>query len=390
MSTAEPCWLLPEYVEDMLPPYAAAFERLRARMLALFDSHGFDLVQPPLVEFLESLDGGSTGALGGDLDLKTVKLVDALSGRQIGVRADITPQAARIDAHLINREGVLRLCYAGPVLHARPDSLGNRREPYQIGAELFGYSGIEADLEVLNLLLAAFRLAGVEAQVSLGHVGLFRALVNAAGAAAIEADLFAALRRKDVPELAQRCAGLDSAHAQAILALTELYGGVEVLARARAVLPKIAGVTAALDELERLTAGLPGAGIGIDLADLRGYGYHSGVVFAGYVGGQAQAVALGGRYDGAGSRFGRNRAATGFSLDLRRLLDVLPLPLPLGGILAPADSDPALAARVAELRAAGERVVMELPGQSAFRHECGCDRVLIRAGSDAWRVESLN
>lgn len=386
MSRSEPLWLLPEYVEDMLPPHAAAFERLRARILALFDSHGFDLVRPPLVEFVEALNGGTNGVANGDLDLKTLKVTDALSGRQMGVRADITPQAARIDAHLFNREGVLRLCYAGPVLHARPDSMVQRREPYQVGAELFGYAGIAADQEILDLLRATFALVGVQARISLGHVGLFRALVQAAEATAIEADLFAALQHKDVPELAQLCAGLDRVHGQAILALTDLYGGAEVLEQARVLLPPLAGVSTALDELESLVVG---SDLGIDLADLRGYGYHNGVVFAGFVDGQAQAVALGGRYDGAGARFGRSRPATGFSLDLRRLLDVLPTPAPLGGILAPADADSALAKTVAELRATGERVVVELPGQSLFRHECGCDRILISPAAGVWQVEDL-
>jgi ATP phosphoribosyltransferase regulatory subunit len=380
---SEPLWLLPEYVEDMLPPYVAAFERLRSRLLALFDGYGFDLVQPPLIEYIESLNGGN----GRELDLKTFKVMDALSGRQLGVRADITPQAARIDAHLINREGVLRLCYAGPVLHARSDHMANRREPYQVGAELFGYAGIEADREVLDLLLAAFRVAGVEARISLGHVGLFRALVRAAGAEAIEAELFIALRHKDVPELTQLCAALSPEYARALCGLTDLYGGAEVLTQARAVLPDLPGVTHALVDLDRLAAAVPG--IGIDLADLRGYGYHNGVVFAGYVGGQAQAVALGGRYDGAGSRFGRNRPATGFSLDLRCLLEVLPLPEEPGGILAPADGDAALAVKVAELRAAGERVVAEFQGQADYRHESGCDRLLTRSGDGAWRIESI-
>ncbi len=385
VSTA-PAWLLPEYVEDVLPPYAAALEGLRARLLALLNGHGYDYVQPPLIEFLDSLLSDAGNAL----DLKTFKVIDSLSCRQMGVRADITPQMARIDAHLLNNNGAVRLCYAGSVLHTRPDGMANRREPYQLGAELFGHAGIEADREILNLLLAAMQACELsQTRVSLGHVGLFRALARAAGVdAETEAALFVALRHKDVPELTARVAGLDPQWRSAFLALTDLYGGVEVIDRARAQLPALDGVTRALDELALLARGVSGVDIGIDLADLRGYGYHNGVVFAGYVGGQAQAVALGGRYDGAGARFGRARPATGFSLDLRRVLDVMAEPVPSPGILAPYGQDTGLLAEMARLRAAGERVVVELPGQEAWRASCGCERILIQVGS-AWQIQPL-
>lgn len=381
-----PAWLLPEYVEDVLPPYAAALEALRARLLALLNSHGYDYVQPPMLEFLDSL----LSAAGNELDLKTFKVIDSLSCRQMGVRADITPQIARIDAHLLGRNGAVRLCYAGPVLHTRPDGMANRREPYQLGAELFGHAGIEADLEILTLLLAAMQACDlVHTRVSLGHVGLFRALVRAAGLdAETEAALFTALRHKDVPELTARVVGLEVKWRAAFLALTELYGGVEVIDTARTQLPAVDGVVQALDELAILTRGVHGADIGIDLADLRGYGYHNGVVFAGYVGGQAQAVALGGRYDGTGARFGRARPATGFSLDLRRVLDVMPEPVATSGILAPYGNAIGLLDEIARLRAAGERVVVELPGQEVWRANSGCDRILIQAGS-AWQIQPL-
>lgn len=377
-------WLLPEYIEDILPPYARQAESLRRRLLDLFDGYGYELVCPPMIEYLDSLLTGAAG----DLDLKTFKVVDGLSGRMMGVRADITPQAARIDAHLLDRQGVTRLCYAGPVLHAKPDGLLASREPQQVGAELFGHAGIEADREVLELLLAALAATGVaRVRVSLGHVGLFRALSVAAGVAqADERPLFRALRAKDAPALAQLTAGLASPWRAAFLRLPELYGDASVIAAARRELPDLPGVVRALDDLDALLA--LDAGLAVDLADLRGYGYHTGAVFAAYVGGQAQAVALGGRYDNAGAVFGRARPATGFSLDLRRIVDSLAEPATRPGILAPLADDPALAARVATLRAAGERVVVELPGQAAHRAEAGCDRQLVKQGGE-WTITAL-
>ena len=372
-----PAWLLPEYVEDILPQFARAGELLRRRLLDLFDTHGYDLVAPPLVEYLESLLTGAAR----DLDLKTFKVVDGLSGRLMGVRADMTPQAARIDAHLINHQGPTRLCYAGPVLRTKPAGLGCR-EPFQIGAELFGHAGIEADLEIQGLLLAALNVAGVPApRLSLGHAGLFRALAEGAGLDPDQsAALFAALRDKDVPEVEALTAGLGAPWQAAFRALPNLYGGPEALERARAVLPDLPAVRQALDDLARLLAAGKGADLAVDLADLRGDGYHNGVMFAAYAGGQSRAVALGGRYDGAGAVFGRARAATGFSLDLRQILDCLAEPEARGGILAPLANDADLAAIIGELRAKGERVVIQLPGQEAHVAELGCDRMLTKQG----------
>jgi ATP phosphoribosyltransferase regulatory subunit len=373
-----PAWLLPEYVEDILPHYARAAERLRRRLLDLFDAHGYDLVSPPLVEYLESLLTGAAR----DLDLKTFKVVDGLSGRMLGVRADMTPQAARVDAHLINHQGPTRLCYAGPVLRTRPSGMRGSREPFQIGAELFGHAGIEADLEIQALLLAALQAAGVpESRLSLGHAGLFRALADGAGLSIDQsAAIFSALRDKDVPEVDGITDGLAAPWRDAFRALPNLYGGQEALAAARAALPDLPAVRRALDDLERLLAAGRGADLAVDLADLRGDGYHNGVMFSAYAGGQSRAVALGGRYDGAGAVFGRSRAATGFSLDLRQILDCLPDPEPRPGILAPRSEDEALAAEVSALRLAGERVVMELPGHEGHRAELGCDRILVRQG----------
>jgi ATP phosphoribosyltransferase regulatory subunit len=381
MTTA---WLLPEYVEDILPPYARAAEQLRRRLLDLFDAHGYDLVSPPLVEYLESLLTGAAR----DLDLKTFKVVDGLSGRMLGVRADMTPQAARIDAHLISRQGPTRLCYAGPVLRTKPAGMGSR-EPFQVGAELFGHAGIEADLEIQGLLLAALRTAGVpDLRLSLGHAGLFRALAEGAGLSADQAAaLFAALRDKDVPEVEALTAGLTEPWQSAFRALPNLYGGREALDGARAALPALPAIRRSLDDLDRLLAAGEGADLAVDLADLRGDGYHNGVMFAAYAGGQSRAVALGGRYDGAGAVFGRSRAATGFSLDLRQILDCLPEPAARSSILAPCTDAAGLLAKVAELRAAGERVVTELPGQEAHRAELGCDRTLVKEAHD-WVVKN--
>ena len=382
-----PAWLLPEYVEDILPPYARQAEALRRRLLDLFDRYGYDLVCPPLVEYLDSLLTGAAR----DLDLKTFKVVDGLSGRMMGVRADMTPQAARIDAHLINHEGATRLCYAGPVLRTKPGGFLTSREPFQLGAELFGHAGIEADLEIQELLIAALDIAGVPgARLSLGHAGLFRALAEGAQLNEMRsAALFAALRGKDVPEVAALSADLAAPWQAAFRQLPSLYGDASALQQARAVLPNQPAITQALDELAALLAAgnvFGTVSVSVDLSDLRGDGYHNGATFAAYAGGQASAVALGGRYDGAGSVFGRSRPATGFSLDLRQILDCLPAPDARGGILAAWGDDATLRAKIAELRAAGERVVIELPGLAAHRQESGCDRMLVKS-ENGWTVQ---
>lgn len=393
-----PAWLLPEYVEDILPPYARQAESLRRRLLDLFDSYGYDLVCPPLVEYLDSLLTGAAR----DLDLKTFKVVDGLSGRMMGVRADMTPQAARIDAHLINHEGATRLCYAGPVLRTKPAGFLTSREPFQLGAELFGHAGIEADLEIQELLIAALDIAGVpDARLSLGHAGLFRAL--AAGADLNEeraSAMFAALRGKDVPEVAALSADLAAPWQGAFRQLPGLYGDAAALKQARAVLPDQPAIAKALDEIAQLlVAGnacgkVPGSNggkvsVSVDLSDLRGDGYHNGATFAAYAGGQASAVALGGRYDGAGSVFGRSRPATGFSLDLRQILECLPEPVPKTGILATRTADSAQMTAITTLRASGERVVFELSGQPSHFAELGCDRKLVKT-AEGWRVQPLS
>ncbi len=379
-------WLLPEYFEDILPPYARQVEAMRRRLLDLFETWGYEPVCPPLMEYLESLLTG----VAQDLDLKTFKVVDGLSGRMLGVRADITPQVARIDAHLLNRQGVTRLCYAGAALHTRPAALTHSRELLQVGAELFGHAGIEADTEILDLLLCALQATGLpELRVSLGHVGIFQALAGFAGLSEdVEQALFLALQAKDIPTLEGLTAGMAGPLAGAFCLLPELYGGAEILARARRTLPDLPGIAQALADLARLIEVDRGINLMIDLADLRGYGYHNGAMFAAYAGGQAQAIALGGRYDGAGAIFGRARPATGFSLDLRRVVNGLAAPEPRQGILAPYAADADLRARVAALRASGERVVTELPGQEAHRAESGCDRILVQE-EGVWRIRPL-
>lgn len=376
-------WLLPEYIEDILPPEAARIERLRARLLELFRVNGYRLVIPPMLEYVESLLTGT----GHDLDLRTFKLVDQLSGRMMGVRADITPQVARIDAHLLNEEGVTRLCYAGSVLHTRPRGLDATREPLQIGAELYGHPGIESDLEIQRLLARALEACGLShARLDLGHVGVFRALCRGAGVSPeLEAELHGALEAKDVPQLRSLVAPLQATTREALLKLPQLYGDARMLERARNELPAYPEIAAALDDLSRLSAD-NGFAVGIDLADLRGYHYHSGVVFAAYVQGLANAVALGGRYDDVGRGFGRARPATGFSMDLRDLARVVAAPPERGTIRAPCADDDRLQAEIEKLRAAGEVVVAELPGESTCH--AGCDRELARVAGK-WKVRAI-
>ena len=379
-------WLLPEYVEDILPPDATTIERLRRDLLELFRVHGYELVSPPMLEYIDSLLTGT----GHDLDLRTFKLIDQLSGRTMGLRADMTPQVARIDAHLLNRAGVTRLCYCGTVVHTRPRGLTATREPLQAGAEIYGHAGIESDLEIQRLLRAALVCCGIaEARLDISHVGVFRALARRGGVAgALEQDLLAVMQAKDRPGLASLTAGLARETRDALALLPELYGGREALERARKELPAYPEVQAALADLAALVADANGA-VSIDLGDLRGYHYHSGVVFAAYAAGHASAVALGGRYDEVGKAFGRARPATGFSMDLRELVRVAPrVAKPAGAVLAPYVADPALTEAIDRLRAAGEVVIVDMPGHEAARGELGCDRVLVKHGS-RWDVEAL-
>lgn len=383
-----PNWLLPEFIQDMLPDEAWRIERIRADVLELLRRSGYQLVAPPMLEYVESLliNGNH------DMDLRTFKLVDQLSGRTLGLRADITPQVARIDAHLLNRQGVTRLCYAGNVLHTQPSGLMRTREPLQIGAELYGHRGLESDLEVQRLMLEALAMLGIKGvHLDLGHVALFRALITAAGIGKdLEMQLFGALQGKDTPALLAMTRSLRQETRDALLALPRLYGGVEVIARARQVLPATPEVSAALGALEQAAVHLkPYAHtIGIDLAELRGYHYHSGMVFAAYHEGSHDAIALGGRYDDVGASFGRARPATGFSMDLRQLLGLVTKQALPKGILAPHRDDSALGEKIAALRAEGHAVVIDLLGDASLRAELGCDRELVMKDGK-WVVAGL-
>ena len=379
-------WLLPEAIEDLLPGEARQVELLRRRLLDAFMRGGYEFVAPPLLEYVESLLTGS----GHDMDLRTFKLVDQASGRTVGIRADITPQVARIDAHLLNRCGVARLCYCGSVLHAQPSSLLASREPIQIGAELYGHAGIEADIEIVRLLAQALALCEIPpARIDLGHIGIFRALATRAELSPdAREELFAVLQAKDASTLGELVAGVAEPLRSALLALPECYGGVEALATGARHLPDLPEIRTALDGLRRLAEALPGLPLSFDLADLRGYHYHSGVVFAAYSAGSPGAVALGGRYDQIGASFGRGRPATGFSLDLRELARLAPPSTAAGAILAPWPQDEALHTEIEKLRARGETVMTALPGHEGTWKEAGCDRILARRGNE-WIIADL-
>ena len=378
-------WVLPEYVEDVLPEEASRVEALRRRLLDVFAGHGYELVMPPLIEHLESLLTGT----GHDLDLRTFKLVDQLSGRLLGLRADITPQVARIDAHLLNRPGVTRLAYCGTVLHALPAGMSQSREVLQLGAELYGHSGVESDIEIQRLMLEALADAGVVGMhLDLGHVGLFRAICRHGQVEPdLEGELFHALQGKDVPSLRQLARALPAVTRNAILALPELFGGTEVLEVARCMLPDYPEVAACLTQIDAICRQLSAHvdALMIDLAELRGHHYHSGVVFAAYASGMPNALAQGGRYDEVGKAFGRARAATGFSLDLRALAAVTAAGKRREVIAAPWGDDGALWSAIRALRAQGEVVVMRLPGERADELQSAGRELVHRDGR--WVVE---
>jgi ATP phosphoribosyltransferase regulatory subunit len=381
-----PNWLLPESIADVLPSEARKIEELRRTILDNFRLYGYELVMPPMLEYLDSLMAGA----GQDTNLRTFKLVDQLSGRTMGLRADMTTQVARIDAHLLNRASVTRLCYAGSVLHTRPFGLHATREPLQIGAEIYGHAGLEADAEIQELALASLALAGFEqVRMDLCHVGVVRTIIAADSAAkAIEPELYVLLRAKDVPGLVAATASCSPMTRAALLALPTLYGEIAVLDRARQILPQLPGIAAALDELDALARLAGTSTMTIDLADLRGYQYESGATFAIYVPGLPNAVARGGRYDHVGEAFGRARPATGFSMDLRELARLLPTALRKRSIRAPWGRDPALRAKILELRNAGEIVIQNMPGHDNDQDEFDCDRALMHLNG-TWTVTEL-
>ncbi len=384
-------WLLPEHTADVLPAEARHIEELRRHWFDMARSYGFEQVMPPLIEHLESLLSGTGSALG----LRTFKLVDQLSGRTLGIRADSTPQVARIDAHLLNREGVTRLCYCGPVLHTRPQGPDDSREPLQLGAEVFGHAGLEADLEVQDLALDGLRACGFHDLVlDLADARIVRGVL--AGLALDAPGLSAlvdALASKNQPRLAQLSAGLPGEARQALLALPALYGGLETLDRARAQLPDRALVRAALDDLARLAQHIgrshPEVRLGFDLADMGGYAYYTGARFAVYAPGASRVLLRGGRYDEVGAVFGRNRPAVGFSTDLKALAACLPAAPRRTAVRAPWGDQPGLRAAIRQLRESGDTVVCSLPGHEHEAEEFACDRELV-AVDGAWRLRPLS
>lgn len=384
-------WVLPDQIADVLPSEARHIEELRRALLDTARTHGYELVMPPMLEYLESLLTGTGQAL----DIQTFKLVDQLSGRTLGLRADTTPQVARIDAHLLNRTSVTRLCYCGPVVHTRVDRPHATREPLQLGAELYGHQGLEADLEVIELAVACLKAAGIhKVLLDLGDVRVVDALLQGLSLKpGLVASIHTALAAKDVALLAQLASGLPDAVQNALQALTRLYGGPEVLDVAEKTLPATAELHQALKDLRWLAKQVPaGVEVSIDLADLRGYSYYTGMRFAMFGASDEQPTPVelvrGGRYDNVGEIFGRQRPAAGFSLDLKELVAALPHTPQRLAIRAPWGGDAALRTAISELRTQGETVVCVLPGHEHEVQEFQCDRALVDRNG-AWVVEPL-
>jgi ATP phosphoribosyltransferase regulatory subunit len=390
-------WLLPEYIEDVLPAEAARIESLRRVLLDLFKVHGYQYVIPPMLEYMESLITG----VGYDLDLATFKVVDQLTGRLMGVRADMTPQAARIDAHLLNHKGETRLCYAGSVLRTKPDGLALTREPLQVGAELYGHAGVASDLEIQKLLIKGLQAIGISnIHLDFSHVNIFGSIVAESNIDAnLEQALFAALQSKDKTLVANLTADLAPATQQALMQLTTLHGDETTLARAAEILPKTIAIQTALADLALVANALTAMDVTLsfDFSELRGYHYHSGIVFAAYAKGYKGPLALGGRYDEVGKVFGRARPATGFSLDLRGIVTALPPAKIETAIFAPANAagtngyDASLNAKIAELRADGRIVLQALTNQDNLNHEdlaMNCDKKLAYFSS-GWHVVAI-
>lgn len=384
-------WLLPDGLEEALPDAARRLEALRRAILDQFDVWGYDLVIPPMAEYLDSLLTGT----GRELDLQTFKLTDQLTGKLMGLRADLTPQVARIDAHRMRDEGTSRLCYVGTVLRTRADEWSGSRSPLQAGAELFGHDGLDSDVEIIRLMLATLARCGVcGASIDLGHVDIYRSLARLAGFdRSRERAFFDLLQRKAVPEIEETLAEwqLDREVSRQLRALVDLNGGPEVLVEARGVLAAApVQVTAALDHLASVVTHLqtahPELDIHVDLGELRGYSYHTGLVFAAFVPGSGQEIARGGRYNEIGRVFGRARAATGFSTDLRQLLRLVPTELESGRecVIAPAKGDAGLESAIADLRARGVRVRRLLTGESGEAMQGG---LRLNKRGQEWKVE---
>ncbi|MGR9044088.1 MAG: ATP phosphoribosyltransferase regulatory subunit [Gammaproteobacteria bacterium] len=389
-------WLLPDGIEEVLPDEAKHLESLRRKLLDVFAGWGYSLVIPPFIDYLDSLLTGS----GHDLELQTFKLTDQLSGEMLGIRADMTPQVARIDAHNLKHSAPTRLCYVGTTLHTVGDALEKTRSPMQIGAELYGHKGLESDVEVISLMLEMLAMSGLlNVHLDLGHVGIYRALSEQAGLSEHEeVAIFDCLQRKARPELQEFVEGLsiDDSLKTMLLKLPELNGGRETLEKAAESLASAnAEVKQALAELEAIADKLGGVfpqlPLSFDLAELRGYHYHTGVVFAAFVPSVGREIARGGRYDNIGEVFGRARPATGFSADLKLLSvlskDVIPVE-PAELIFAPALDDSDLAEAVRDLRAQGRAVLQELPGQAGSCESMGCT-ALLEKENHTWIVKAI-
>jgi len=380
-------WTLPDYVEDMLPDEAAYLESLRRSILDLYQAHGYFYVIPPMLEYIESLNSN-----GQDMDLDTFKVVDQLSGRLMGVRADITPQVARIDAHLIHNEEVTRLSYAGSVLRTKPASFLQSREPFQIGAELYGFKGIKADLEIQALLIKTLNTIGIKSPVfDFNHLDIFTSLIASSN---IERDLldrlYEAMQKKDRSEVKSLTQSLDKKNREALIALVSLYGDVNILKEADKVLPQDKAIKNALQFLNRIDKALKESDITIsyDLSDIRGYQYHNGLVFSVYANQCYSPIALGGRYDNIGASFGRNRPATGFTMDLKNIVTLFPNSKKARAILAPQSNDGGLQKAIETLRQQGDIVAIDLFGDmNAIQNNC--DRILIQDAKKAWKVKAV-
>ncbi|AGX88074.1 ATP phosphoribosyltransferase regulatory subunit [Candidatus Symbiobacter mobilis] len=386
-------WLLPDHFADLLPAQAGHIERMRTAMLGVARTYGYELVIPPLLEHLESLQTASHG----ELDLQTFKLVDQLSGRTLGLRADTTPQVARIDAHLLGRPGVSRLCYCGPTVHTRPQSPQSSREPLQLGAEIYGEAALDADVEILHLACDCLHSAGIgDIGIDLAHARIVTAVLEDVPPRDAQR-LHEALAAKDRSAILQLGAGLPASTLDDLLVLIGLYGDESVLAQARQSLHPRPAVERALGDLERLAGRVRGVRLTFDLADMRGYDYYTGPCFALYAPRTSEALVRGGRYDDIGAAFGRNRPAAGFSVDLKALLPLLPPPLPARAILAPWDADPDLEWVIATLRGKGETVIRTQPMQDMHGEHATpvvqpvfhCDRALVRRAG-AWCLADID
>jgi ATP phosphoribosyltransferase regulatory subunit len=367
-------WVLPDHVADVLPSEARHIEELRRLCLDTARGFGYELVIPPLMEHIESLLSGT----GSSLDLQTFKIVDQLSGRTLGLRVDTTPQVARIDAHLLNRAGVTRLCYCGPTLHTRAPSPYATREPLQFGAEIYGHAGLEADLEILQLALQCVQTSDVhDFHVDLSDSRILPALLHGQGLTLTQHEAIAkALTLKDISAVRNLGVSLAPTLRQALLALVQLYGGIDVLDRAEMAFKAWPVVLQAVSQLRWLAAHA-GRAVSIDLADLRGAAYYSGPRFSVFVAEASDALVRGGRYDEVGALFGRKRPAAGFSLDIKALVSLIARPAPQAAIRAPWGEDAGLHQAIAKLRAQGHTVVCMLPGHDSEVDEFHCDRELV-------------